>query len=156
MLRLLALALILFAAAPAAAQTVKTQGALQTELGTSCSAQGLGAGCINPAKLGDLIVSAVPAVATVAAAGSSQGTATVLTTLVTLVTPAAAGTGVELPAPVAGQRYAVVNQGANQLAIYPASGVAIDGLAANAPVMLAAGSTAVFLAGSSSAESSVP
>jgi hypothetical protein len=143
--------------AMAQAQTIKSQTALQTELGQSCAAQGLSAKCITPAKLGDLIASAVPGIsAGVSAAGNSQSTATPLTAQFSTVTSVASGTGVELMAPVAGQLYAVANQGANPLTIYPASGVAIDGLTVNMPVSVAAGSTALFVALSVSAENSLP
>lgn len=51
---------------------------------------------------------------------------------------------VTLPAATAGERITVVNNGANTLRIYPASGDAIDGLAVNAPTTIAAGISAVY------------
>ncbi len=71
---------------------------------------------------------------TISAAGTTQGTGTVLTTDYNVVTTVAAGTGVVLPAGLAGREVNVVNRGANPLLVYPASGAAIDSNAANAAV----------------------
>jgi hypothetical protein len=51
---------------------------------------------------------------------------------------------VTLPAAVSGERITVINNGANTLQIYPASGDAINGGAANAASTLASGTSTVF------------
>jgi hypothetical protein len=139
------------------AGNILTQGALNTELGTSCAAQGKPAPCITPTQMSDLVVTAVPLVNTgLAAAGSTQGTATVLTGQMNTVTTVPTGAGVVLPTPVAGQVLYVSNQGANPLSVYPPSGASIDGLAANAPILIAAGSTNEMIATSSTTMSTLP
>ena len=56
------------------------------------------------------------------------------------MTTVAPGTGVILPTPTAaGASVAIVNKAANALLVYPGSGAAIDGGAANAAVSLPAG-----------------
>lgn len=77
--------------------------------------------------------------ATVSAAGSTQGTATALTSDVNVITTAAASTGVVLQTAAAGKKVTVVNKGANALAVYPASGGAIDALASNAAISIPVG-----------------
>jgi hypothetical protein len=68
-------------------------------------------------------------------AGGGQGSAVALTTEVNRVTTVAtSGDSVKLPAATAGLTIVVVNKGANPLAVFPAAGDAIDGLAANASV----------------------
>ncbi len=71
---------------------------------------------------------------TISAAGTTQGTGTVLTTDYNVITTVASGSGVVLPAGLAGRTVNVANRGANPLLVYPASGAAIDGNAANAAV----------------------
>jgi hypothetical protein len=71
---------------------------------------------------------------TISAAGTTQGTGTVLTTDYNVVTTTASGTGVVLPAGLAGRTVTVVNRGANALLVYPASGAQIDVLGANVAV----------------------
>jgi hypothetical protein len=86
-----------------------------------------------------------PSSVTISAAGTNQATATGLTAMYNVVTTVAASTGVRLPVPTqSGLGCTVVNRGANTLNIYPASGAAIDGGAANAAVTLAANATFVF------------
>ena len=132
---LAALLMLLTGGARSHAGGVLTQGQLNTELGTSCAAQGKTAPCIGPAQMSDLIATAVPAVATgISAAGTTQGTATALTGQINDVATVAAGTGVALPTAVAGQQDTVCNDGANALLIYPASGASIGSNAANSPV----------------------
>lgn len=83
----------------------------------------------------------------VAAAGATQATATALTTMFTEVTSVPAGTGVIMTNPTiagTGTLFAVFNQGANTLNVYPPVGAAIDGLAVNTPTTIAAGSKASF------------
>jgi hypothetical protein len=78
----------------------------------------------------------VSATNSISAAGTTQGTGTVLTTDYNVVTTVAAGTGVVLPAGLAGRDVKIVNRGANPLLVYPASGAAIDSLAANTPITI--------------------
>jgi hypothetical protein len=139
------------------AGSILTQGALNAELGTSCAAQGKPAPCITPAQMSDLVTTAVPLVSSgISAAGNSQGTATALTGQMNTVATVAAGAGVVLPSPVAGQEVFVSNQGANPLTVYPPTGAAIDVLAANAPVTVAVGATAELIAVSATAINTVP
>jgi hypothetical protein len=80
--------------------------------------------------------------AAVSAAGTTQGTATALTASYNVVTTAAANSGVILPAATtAGWSVTVVNRGANAVNVYPASGAAIDGAAANVAISLPVGDT---------------
>lgn len=76
---------------------------------------------------------------TVAAAGSTQGDATAIAHRVEVVTAADATKGVILPAtPTAGDYYIIANGANAVLKIYPGSGDAINGTAANSAVSVAA------------------
>jgi len=81
----------------------------------------------------------------VTAAGSTQGTATLVTGAHVIVTTAAASTGVILPPAELGAEVTVKNLGANALLVYPATGGAINALAANAGFSIAAGGQGRFL-----------
>lgn len=74
--------------------------------------------------------------AAVTAAGTTQGTATALTSDVNIITTSTAGTGlgVVMPGATSGKYAVVVNRSANAINLYPASGHAFDGLAANTPI----------------------
>lgn len=80
------------------------------------------------------------------AAGATQGTATGLDSGIVLhnVTVVAASTGVRLPISSRGAKFTVVNQGANTLNIYPATGEAIGTAAVNTPITLAVNKAAEF------------
>ena len=65
-----------------------------------------------------------------------------------VVTTVAASTGVKLPTATAGRRIVIVNKGANTLSIYPATGAAIDALAANAAIQVAANGSIELMASS--------
>lgn len=83
----------------------------------------------------------------ISAAGSNQAGATTLTANVNVVTTAAASTGVRLASsPTAGFRQWVLNNGANILSVYPASGGTIDALAANAAASVVSSGRAWFIA----------
>ena len=84
----------------------------------------------------------------VSAAGANQGAATALTVDYNVVTTVAASTGVKLPTATAGRRIVIVNKGANTLSIYPATGAAIDALAANAAIQVAANGSIELMASS--------
>ena len=72
----------------------------------------------------------------ISAAGSTQGTATALTVDENVVTTTGSGQGVVLPTAASpyGRSITIFNRGANALLVYPASGAAIDGAAANAGI----------------------
>lgn len=78
------------------------------------------------------------------AVGTSQGTALALTKSFNVVSSAATGTGVVLPAGVAGFRCVVTNQAANAIQIYPASGAKIDSQSTNQPVTLSPNASATY------------
>jgi hypothetical protein len=84
----------------------------------------------------------------VSAAGTTQGTATALTVDYNVITTVAASSGVVLPTATAGRRIVIVNKGANTLSIYPATGAAIDALAANAATQVAANGSIEIMASS--------
>ena len=75
----------------------------------------------------------------ITAAGSTQGTATAITDTINSVGTVAASTGVILPAGKPGDFITVSNHGANALNVYPATGETVEGLAANAPLVLLPG-----------------
>lgn len=83
------------------------------------------------------------------AAGNSQGTATAMTADTNLATAADGTKGVKLPTAVAGRRVIVKNTVENQiLKVYPATGAAINAIAADTAIELPAGCVAVFVASS--------
>ena len=89
----------------------------------------------------------VQSVATgISAAGSTQGTATALAKDINVVSTVSAGQGVVLPTAVAGMRISVFNTSATALSVYPATGGAINSLAANAAFSHAAGARLDFVA----------
>jgi hypothetical protein len=96
--------------------------------------------------------------ATVAAAGSNQGTATAVAAGFTLVTGADAAKGVVLPAASAGLIVIIKNADAANavLKVYPASGDAINALAANASYDMAAKTSVLLVAYDSTTWYSVP
>jgi hypothetical protein len=68
-------------------------------------------------------------------AGGGQGSATQLVAQTNRITTVATtGDSVKLPASAAGLELMVINSGANPMAVFPATGDTIDGLAANASV----------------------
>jgi predicted RecA/RadA family phage recombinase len=86
--------------------------------------------------------------ATVAATGSTQGDAAAIADGFTLVTAADGTKGVKLPAAAAGALCLVKNADAANaiLKVYPDTGDAINALAANAALSMAAKTSAVFVA----------
>lgn len=89
--------------------------------------------------------------ATVSAAGTNQATATALTADINVVTTVGSGAGVKLPTAVTGMKITVFSDGANNLAVYPATGGKIDALAANTAVTLTSTKRCDFIALSSTA-----
>ena len=82
----------------------------------------------------------------ISAAGTTQATATTLTASFNEVTTVAAGQGVILPTPEAGEIILLANQGASALNIYPASGHSINNLTSNSPVTVASNSSKLLFA----------
>lgn len=81
----------------------------------------------------------------VSAAGTTQGTATELTAADNELTTVAAGSGVVLSSNLAaGDSQTVFNAGANAVKVYPTSGMKINALAANSPMLLATNTGCVF------------
>lgn len=84
----------------------------------------------------------------ITAAGSSQATATVLTKTINVITSVASGTGVVLPAAVAGQIIYVINDTNSGIVVYPSSGQFIDTQAQNAGFAIGAYGRMQFVAAS--------
>jgi hypothetical protein len=82
----------------------------------------------------------------ISANGISQGTATVLAKEFNVVSSVSAGQGVVLPTAVAGMCIIITNSSATNLAVYPASGAAINSLSANAALTHGAGATLQYIA----------
>jgi hypothetical protein len=83
--------------------------------------------------------------AAVSAAGTTQGTATELAAADNDVTTVAANSGVVLSSKFSpGDVQWVLNSGANPLNVYPPSGMKINQLAANGPVIIQINTAAMF------------
>ena len=79
-------------------------------------------------------------------AGTTQATATVINRQTNQFTTVAASSGAVLPSPEPGEFIFIANAGANTLNVYPASGHAINALAANAAFALATGKNVILWA----------
>jgi hypothetical protein len=91
----------------------------------------------------------------VPAAGTTQGGATGLTATINAVTTGSGG--VALPTtPTAGAHQYVRNSLTTPLSLYPASGAAINALAANAPIIVPADTTALLVAATATQWYTVP
>jgi hypothetical protein len=105
---------------------------------------------VNPGSVSVIMGNALPVASATdsitAHAGGGQGSAVPLTTsLNRITTVGTAGDSVVLPASAAGLQVTVINAAAaNSLNVFPASGDAINALAANASYSLAAGKCATF------------
>ncbi|HOJ76443.1 MAG TPA: hypothetical protein PLQ89_21690 [Phycisphaerae bacterium] len=96
-------------------------------------------------------------VASVAAAGADQAGAAALTADINVVTAADDAKGVKLPVAVPGMRIVIKNTVANKiLKIYPATGGAINALAANASLNIAAATSCMLVATSATQWYSLP
>jgi len=83
----------------------------------------------------------------ISAAGTVQANATALTKEINIVSTVASGAnGVVLPTAVAGMVLTITNTSANSLLVYPATGAAINSLAANAAFTQGTGATLQFIA----------
>ena len=80
----------------------------------------------------------------IAAAGTTQGTATALAAQDNVVTVVPVGSGVIVTSAQIGAWISVLNQGANELAVYPLVGAQWNALGVNAPGIVAAGGVAQF------------
>ena len=81
----------------------------------------------------------------VSAAGTTQGTATELTAADSEVTTVTSGAGVVLSSDgAAGDTQTVFNAGANALKVYPPSGMKINNLPADQPMLLATNTGCLF------------
>ena len=122
-------------------------------IGTATAAVASGAGDVlgtvrldgSAHQIGSLGGSIIPS-ATVAAAGSVQGDAAAVATGFTLVSAADGTKGVLLPAAAAGKVVIIKNNVAAALKVWPASGDAINAIAANAALSMASLTSAVFTA----------
>lgn len=75
----------------------------------------------------------------ISGAGANQATATQLTTQMSSVDTVAAGTGVKTDAATTNQTRTIINNGANDLLVYPKVGEQFYGFAVNAPITLTPG-----------------
>lgn len=89
---------------------------------------------LNPLSVGAICNDVGTAIS---AAGTAQGTATALTNALNGIGTVASGAGVVLYAGSAGDCQLVYNGGANAVKVYPPSGAKINGLATDAPHLLA-------------------
>jgi hypothetical protein len=81
----------------------------------------------------------------VSAAGTTQGTATELTSADSEVTTVASGAGVVLSSKLApGDEQTVFNGGLNSLKVYPTSGMKINNLVLNDPMLLSTNTGVLF------------
>jgi hypothetical protein len=80
----------------------------------------------------------------IVAAGTTQETATPLTARYNVVSTVPRGAGVRLYVLAPGETAKVANEGQGILPVYPAYGVSIGTLRANAPINVGVGTTAVF------------
>jgi fibronectin-binding autotransporter adhesin len=83
-------------------------------------------------------------------AGATQGTVGTATPIARVTTVGTTGWGVTLPSvggvsPVNGRVVIVVNEGANVMSVWPATGAEIDGGGANIPVLLNPGESRAFI-----------
>jgi hypothetical protein len=95
-------------------------------------------------------------VAAVAAAGSTQGDAAALAEGINVVSAADGTKGVILPTAVAGMVIIVKNTAAGALKIYPATGGAINAVAANGAYSITNLTSSLFVASSTTQWYSVP
>lgn len=132
-----------------------------TFLGTPSSAN-LAAAVTDETGSGSLVFGTSPSLTTPALAGETFSTSAAvtagtnaqgqgaLTSDYNVITTAAANpSGVTLPTATTGRRIVVVNKGANAINVYPATGAAIDALAANASIQIPVAGVMIFNASSS-------
>jgi len=86
--------------------------------------------------------------ATVTAGTNAQGQGALTSDYNVITTAASNPSGVTLPTATTGRRIVIVNKGANSVNVYPATGAAIDALAANASIALPVSGVMIFNASS--------
>jgi hypothetical protein len=129
---------------------VTTRSTATTPLGTSDYVPVVQGGVTTRLAARNLSITAPGTGLTATGSGQSDGLA--LTAKYNQFTTVAAGTASVLPVPVAGDLPTVIfNQGANQLAVFPSTGVSIDAGSANAAGNpIAAGAAGIYYPISSS------
>lgn len=101
---------------------------------------------VNPALFGPTINNARYTLETITAGTNAQGQGAIAssTEIAAVTTTANNPSGVTLNTAAAGKRTTVFNLGTNPIVVYPLSGTAINGLAANAGVTIPAGYSLLF------------
>jgi hypothetical protein len=126
-----------------------------TWLGTPSSAN-LAAAVTDETGTGALVFATAPLLsaptfstsATVTAGTNAQGQGAITSDFNVITTTAANPSGVTLPTATTGRKVIIVNKGTNPVNVYPATGAAIDALAANAAISLPVGELLEFNASS--------
>lgn len=136
-----------------ATQTVESGGVLDVASGGALKLAGVD---VTTALTAQKAASSGTQYETVAAAGNAQGDATAMSADFVLVTGADGTKGVILPAPVAGRTLMLKNNTNAVLKVYPATGGAINAIAANGAMSLAALVGAVFVASSATQWWTIP
>ena len=134
--------------AAASFTTVTATGAIT---GASLASTGALSGTTVTASAGFIMP-----VATVAATGTNQATAAAIATGFTLVSAADATKGILLPAAAAGLTCVIKNNAAAVLKIWPASGDAVNAIAADSNYVLASLTSTVLVAYDATTWYSVP
>jgi hypothetical protein len=86
--------------------------------------------------------------AAVTAGTNAQGQGALTSDVSVITTTAANPSGVTLPTATTGRRLMIINKGTNSVAVYPATGGAIDALGTNAALILAVGNFVILSASS--------
>lgn len=136
----------------------QTLNVSQATGGTLAVARG-GTGVTTSTGTGAVVLGTAPALsaptfglaAAVTSGTNAQGQGALTTDIAVVTTNAASPGGVTLPTATAGRKVAVYNRTANPLAVFPATGASIDGLAANASIIVPAGASVLFDAQSTTA-----
>lgn len=125
--------------------TVESGGSLDVASGGALKIAGTN---VTSKVSANIATSSGTAYGTVAAAGSAQGDATAIASDFCVVTAGDGTKGVVLPTAVAGLQVLVKNNANAVLKVYPASGGAINALAGDAAISMAAYTCAIFAASS--------
>lgn len=127
-----------------AATSANLASAVSDETGSGALVFGTTPTLTTPALSGETFSTS----AAVTAGTNAQGQGALTSDLNIITTASNNPSGVTLPTATTGRRVYVVNRGANPLAIFPATGGTIDGLAANASIALAVNGVMEFNASS--------
>ena len=131
--------------------SVPAAGSFTTITGASLATTGALSGTTVTASAGFIMPSA-----TVAAAGTNQATAAAIATGFTLVSGADATKGILLPAAAAGRTCVIKNNAAAVLKVWPASGDAVNAIAADSNYVLASLTSTLLVAYDATTWYSVP